>query len=180
MGIGMGRVGSEVRMLAIGETRGRSTSCDTMGRSRRAPMTGLRFRASRGWRVVRLGAVVIVDGGSVGVVAIGMSVIASQWSGVSDVLAGANRHEQAELTAATSLSQFSRYVGIEVGSVLVVVVYVIQKSEARELKRGSMISRRQLSGWQSSSMVVRRGVLPMMGLTSGIIAGEELAQIPVA
>jgi hypothetical protein len=71
---------------------------------------------------------------------------------------------------------------------LAVVVYVKQNPEAIELKRGSTISRRQLSGWQSISTGVGTGVLTIMGLvvhlelvqTSVVLAiGVEVLQIPV-
>lgn len=65
---------------------------------------------------------------------------------VVDAVTEETIHEHAELTALGFESQFSRYVGIEVGSVLIVVVYVAQNSRAKELKRLSSSSRRQLSG----------------------------------
>lgn len=59
---------------------------------------------------------------------------------------------QPELTIAGSPSQFSKYVGISVGSALILVVYEAQKSLASELNRRN--ARRQLSWLQTRGPVV--------------------------
>lgn len=49
------------------------------------------------------------------------------------VLVGVTRHEHAEDTALASPAQFSRYLGIELGSAFTVTVYIAQNLLAREL-----------------------------------------------